>query len=75
VIAEAITPRMNGFDLHDKLMASAKGRTIPFILVSRRKDEEFIKRAAEKVILFFLKKPFSKTELMGIVDTLMRQNR
>lgn len=75
VIAEAMTPRMNGFDLHDKLMASAKGRTIPFILVSRRKDEEFIKRAAEKGILFFLKKPFSKTELMGIVDTLMRQSR
>jgi diguanylate cyclase (GGDEF)-like protein len=75
VIAEAMTPRMNGFDIHDKLMASSRGRTIPFILVSRRKDEEFIKRAAEKGILFFLKKPFSKTELMGIVDTLMRQNR
>lgn len=75
VIAEAMTPRLNGFDLHDKLMASARGRAIPFILVSRRKDEEFIKRAAEKGILFFLKKPFSKTELMGIVDTLMRQSR
>lgn len=71
VIAEAMTPHVNGFELREKMLASSKGKNTPFILISRRKDEEFIRRAAETGIVHFLKKPFSKTELLGLVDNLL----
>jgi len=71
VIAEAMTPRMGGFDLRRQMLNSVRGKRIPFILISRRKDEEFIKRARDLGIVYFLKKPFSKTELIGLVDNLI----
>lgn len=74
IIAEAMAPRLNGFELRERLLTTARGRNIPFILVSRRKDEDFIRRAAQAGILWFLKKPFSKTELFGLVDNLLRRS-
>ncbi len=71
VIAEAMCPRMGGFDLRQKMLNSVRGKSIPFILISRRKDEEFIRRARDLGIICFLKKPFSKTELLGLVDNLI----
>ena len=73
IIAEAMAPKVNGFELREKLLMTSRGRNIPFILVSKRKDEEYIRRAALAGILYFLKKPFSKTELFGLIDNLMRQ--
>jgi diguanylate cyclase (GGDEF)-like protein len=73
IIAEAMSPRVSGFELRERLLTTTRGRTIPFILVSRRKDEEYIKRAALSGILYFLKKPFSKIELLGLVDNLLRR--
>ncbi len=71
IIAEAMAPRVSGFDLRERMIASGEGRDIPFILVSRRKDETFIRRAIDLGIVHFLKKPFSKTELLGLVDNLL----
>ncbi|HAH60801.1 MAG TPA: hypothetical protein DCL73_01740 [Treponema sp.] len=71
-IAEAMAPQFNGFELREKLLKIPEGQTKPFILVSLRKDEEFILRAAELGILFFLRKPFSREELFGLVDNLLR---
>jgi glyoxylase-like metal-dependent hydrolase (beta-lactamase superfamily II)/CheY-like chemotaxis protein len=72
VIAEATMPRVGGFELRERLLRFAGGRAIPFILVSRRKDEEYIRRAAALGIVHFLKKPFSKAELVGLADNLLR---
>jgi PleD family two-component response regulator/glyoxylase-like metal-dependent hydrolase (beta-lactamase superfamily II) len=74
IIAEAMSPRVSGFELRERLLTTTRGRNIPFILVSRRKDEEYIKRASSAGILYFLKKPFSKTELLGLVDNLLRRD-
>lgn len=71
IIAEAMAPKVSGFDLRERMIASGDGRDIPFILVSRRKDESFIRRAVDLGIVHFLKKPFSKTELLGLVDNLL----
>ena len=72
IIAEAMSPSISGFELRNRLLSIPEGQSIPFILLSRRKDEEFIKRAAFLGILHFLKKPFSKNELFGLVDNLLR---
>lgn len=71
-IAEAMSPQFSGFELREKLLRMPRGQTKPFILVSHRKDEVYIRRAAELGILFFLKKPFSREELFGLVDNLLR---
>jgi len=74
VIAEAMAPQVNGFEVHDVLRMNGKSAGIPFILISRRKDEAFIKMATDKGIIHFLKKPFYKTELLGLVDNLLRSH-
>jgi PleD family two-component response regulator len=71
-IAEAMAPQFNGFELREKLLRIPGGAEKPFILVSHRKDDTFIRRASELGILFFLKKPFSREELFGLVDNLLR---
>ncbi|MBN2810451.1 MAG: response regulator [Spirochaetales bacterium] len=75
VISAAMTPVVNGFDLYTKLRNTRQGKDIPFILISRRKDEEYIMRAAETGIVHYLKKPFYKAELMGLVSNLLGASR
>ena len=72
VIAEAMAPQINGFEVHDILRMNGKTATVPFILISRRKDEIWLQMAVDKGIVHFLKKPFYKTELLGLVDNLLR---
>lgn len=72
IIAEAMAPRVNGFELREKLLSSTHGKVVPYILISKRKDEDYIRRAAESGIVHFLRKPFSQTELLGLVDNLLR---
>ncbi|MCK9170579.1 MAG: response regulator [Treponema sp.] len=71
-IAEAMTPQFSGFELREKLLKMPGGQSKPFILISHRKDETFIRRAADLGIVFFLKKPFLREELFGLVDNLLR---
>lgn len=75
VISAAMTPVVNGFDIYTKLRSTRQGKDIPFILISRRKDEEYIMRAAETGIVHYLKKPFYKAELMGLVSNLLGASR
>ena len=70
-IAEAMTPQFSGFELREKLLRMPGGQSKPFILISHRKDETFIRRAADLGIVFFLKKPFLREELFGLVDNLL----
>jgi len=70
IIAEAMTPRLNGFVLRDRLRHSASLNTIPYILISQKKSDEYIQRASRLGILHFLQKPVSLVELRGLVENL-----
>lgn len=70
IIAEAMTPRLNGFVLRDRLRHSASLNTIPYILISQKKSDEYLQRAARLGILHFLQKPVSLVELRGLVENL-----
>lgn len=54
------------------MRANALWNAIPFILVSHKKTEDFIRKAVEGKILHFLKKPLSVTEVVGLVTNLTR---
>ncbi len=75
IISEAMTPRLNGFTIRERLRSNALWNAIPFILVSHRKNEEMIRKAVDTDIRHYFKKPISITEVAGLVSNLMRGAR
>lgn len=72
VICEAMTPRLNGFVIHDRMRATRRLAGIPFILICHRKTEEMIHRAVEADIRHFHRKPLSIVEITGLARNLTR---
>jgi diguanylate cyclase (GGDEF)-like protein len=70
IVAEVMLPKQNGFALRERLRHDAVLSRIPFILVSHRKNEETIGKAAMLGIVHFLAKPFSLVELIGLLRNL-----
>jgi diguanylate cyclase (GGDEF)-like protein len=73
IICEAMCSRLNGFTLRERLQTNALWNTIPFILVSHRKNEDLIRKAVERDIRHFFRKPVSLTEVTGLVINLTRK--
>ncbi len=72
IVSEAILPKLNGFGLREALRHSAELSDIPFVLLSHRKDEEMIKKAALQGIVHFIRKPVLVQEIVGMVRNLVR---
>ncbi len=72
IICEAMTPRVNGFTIRERLRTSALWNAIPFILVSHKKNEELLRKAVEHDIRHFFRKPVSLTEVVGLVTNITR---
>ncbi len=72
IICEAMTPRLDGFTLRERLRANVLWNAIPFILVSHRKNEELIRKAVAADIRHFFRKPVSLTEVTGLVTNITR---
>jgi diguanylate cyclase (GGDEF)-like protein len=73
IICEAMCPRLNGFTLRERLQTNALWNTIPFVLVSHRKNEDLIRKAVERDIRHFFRKPVSLTEVIGLAVNLTRK--
>jgi diguanylate cyclase (GGDEF)-like protein len=73
IICEAMCPRLNGFTLRERLQTNALWNAIPFILVSHRKNEDLIRKAVERDIRHFFRKPVSLTEVAGLAVNLTRK--
>lgn len=70
IVAEVMLPKQNGFTLREELRHDARLSRIPFVLVSHRKTDETIEKAALLGIVHFLAKPFSLLELTGLLRNL-----
>ena len=73
ILCEAMCPRLNGFTLRERLQTNALWNAIPFILVSHRKNEDLIRKAVERDIRHFFRKPVSLTEVVGLAVNLTRK--
>lgn len=73
IVSEVMLPKTNGFAFREELRHSSRLSEIPFILVSQRKSDELIEKAALLGILHFLRKPFSLVELLGLIQNLSRR--
>jgi diguanylate cyclase (GGDEF)-like protein len=72
ILCEAMTPRLNGFTIRERLRANALWNGIPFILMSHRKNEELIRKAVELDIRHYFRKPLCITEVAGLIVNLTR---
>ena len=70
IVCEAMLPKFNGFSVREQLRRSSELARIPFILISHRKNDELLEKAALLGIVHFLRKPISLTELSGLLDNL-----
>jgi PleD family two-component response regulator len=66
VISEVIMPRLDGFELRERLLEIPELSLIPFILISHKRDDASLTRAHSLGLAHFLKKPYSITEITGI---------
>ena len=73
IICEAMSPRLNGFTIRERLQTNAIWSSIPFILVSHRKNEDLIRKAVERDIRHFFRKPVPLTEVAGLVINLTKR--
>jgi two-component system, cell cycle response regulator len=72
IICEVMTPRLNGFAIRERLRANALWNAIPFVLVSHKKGEDLIRKAADVGVLHYLRKPLSVAEVVGLVTNITR---
>ncbi len=72
IICEAMTPRLSGFAIRQRLRSSALWNAIPFILVSHKKNEELMKKAVECDVRHFFLKPLSITEVVGLAGNIVK---
>jgi len=73
ILCEAMTPRLNGFSIRERLRSGALWSGIPFILMSHKKNEELIRKAVDLDIRHYFRKPLSVTEVTGLIVNLSRR--
>jgi len=73
ILAEVTVPKLDGFALKERLSRSSELSSIPFVLVSHRKNDALIRRAASLGILHYYRKPLSSVEVSGLVRNLVKQ--
>jgi len=73
IISEIMLPKMDGFLLREKLLHNSYTKNIPFVIISNLKNENSLKRAFGLGITHYLKKPYMITEILGIVDSKLKE--
>ncbi|HAE22145.1 MAG TPA: hypothetical protein DCG47_07470, partial [Spirochaetaceae bacterium] len=74
VISEIFIPQMDGFQIRQRLRESPDLKNIPFILMSRDKNEASVQKALNLGIKHFYKKPILAIELAGIIRLLIDES-
>ncbi len=67
VIADVMMPRINGWELFDRLRNDPRLCSIPFVFVTARTDDESIQRGKGLGAEDYLTKPFKVEELEAVV--------
>ncbi|MEI6387813.1 MAG: diguanylate cyclase [Spirochaetota bacterium] len=67
VISELFLPRLDAFAVRSKMLGQSRSKDIPYMILSRRKDDETVQKGSELKIEYYLKKPVFVNEVVGIV--------
>ena len=66
-------PKMNGFELIEKIRANPETAHIPIIIISSRTAEKHRKIAQDLGVNIFLGKPYKQVELLNHLSELIRK--
>lgn len=72
LILDIMMPGMNGFEVQQELRR--RGREIPTIFITAKRDEATRASALERGAVKFLHKPFSDTALLEALNAALREN-
>ncbi len=75
VLADIAMPRMNGYQLYERLRESPKGKLLPFIFVSARALDSDVRYGKSLGVDDYLVKPFQLEDLLAIVAGRLRRAR
>jgi len=70
LILDIMMPGMTGLDVQEELRR--RGRKIPIIFITAKRDEAIRARAIEQGAVKFLYKPFSETTLLNALDAALQ---
>jgi FixJ family two-component response regulator len=73
LIADVQMPGMSGIELHGHLVQS--GNAIPTVLMTAYPDDKARARALKAGVICYLTKPFSNDELLGCIQSALKQGR
>ncbi len=75
ILADIAMPRMNGYQLHERVMANPQWVMIPFVFLTARAQDSDIRYAKELGVDDYLTKPFNREDLLSIVRGKLRRAR
>jgi CheY-like chemotaxis protein len=71
IITDVIMPRLNGYELCERLKADEATRAIPLVLVTVRAGEKDLRKGSTAGADAYLIKPFHLTDLQEVIDNLL----
>jgi CheY-like chemotaxis protein len=71
IISDVIMPRLNGYELCEKLKADEATRSIPVVMITVRAGERDMRKGSSVGADAYLIKPFHLTDLTQIIDQLL----
>ena len=71
VISDYYMPQMDGLQLLHQLRASPKTKSIGFILITGRAEQEIINHGKQLGMNNYLKKPFEQSGLRSCIETVV----
>lgn len=76
IILDFILPKMNGWDVYQKLQDDSKHKSIPLLIISGRKNEVTEKISEPFEYFSFVEKPFDQKQLLtGIKDAMEKAKK
>jgi DNA-binding response OmpR family regulator len=75
ILADITMPRMNGYQLHERVVGDPRWVTIPFVFVTARSLDSDIRYGKELGADDYLTKPFRREDLLGAVRGRLRRAR
>ena len=75
ILLDIIMPRMDGYEVTKELIADPETEQIPIIVFTASQQRDLEARCRELGITDFIKKPFETSDLLNMVNEILKEQR